>query len=183
LTLVGLLQQLLTPAIVSLLVTLWISRILEARRARRDHITKLFEVARDDVRRGVEAGVDYFAVEPSMRTAFQEAKVIGAESEIRSAVSLLIKKMRSPGCEEANASAHSAFETLLATLTGGNFQSTTGEISKSHLVQLVHAGAEMRTALARLRDTELRDRADRDPIGKRIAAAWAYLVDVPGGKI
>ncbi len=153
-----------TPALVSLAISLWANAVLEARRARRDHITKLFEGARDDVRRGVEAGVECFSTKPADRTHLQEARVLSADREIRAAVSLLLGRVRSPGCDEATHKAREAFQSLVVELTGGNFQARRGVISREHITRLVHAGANMRTALARLRDAELKDGFDQDPI-------------------
>jgi len=163
-----------TPALVSLIVSLWAGKVLEERRARRDHITKLFEGAREDVRRGVEVGMDYFATPPKDRSALQEAKVIAADRELRSAVSLLLDKVRSPGCAKAADASRQAFQTLLIELTGDTFQAADGEISREHITRLVHAGAKMRTSLARLRDAELKDRSEQDPIMRKITGAYEF---------
>jgi len=134
---------------------------MEARRARRDHITKLFEITREDIRRGTEVGVDYFATRPSERTPLQEAKVTLADREIRSAIPIVI----GPHPELNNRSRDEAerrFEDLIAELTGGNFQASDGEVDREQIRRLTHAGAGLRSALARMRDAELRMLASDD---------------------
>lgn len=145
---------LVTPALVSLLVSLWAGKFLEARRARRDYITKLFEVTREDVRRAVEAAVDYFAIDPSDRTFLQEAKVILADKEIRSAMPVILGPH--PELHNANrVAALQAYQNLIAELTGGNFQEQLGTVDVEHIRRLTLAGASLRSALSRMRDTEL----------------------------
>ena len=164
----------ITPALVSLLISLWANTALEERRARRDHITRLFESARDDVRRAIEAGVDYFSTKPKERTPQQEAKVLSADRELRAAVQLLLTKERSAECREQTDRAREAFQSLLVELTGGNFQVSSGLVSKAHITRLVHAGAGMRTALARLRDAELKERFKQDPAMRWLLGRWEY---------
>jgi hypothetical protein len=148
---------------------------MEAKRARRDHITKLFEASRDDVRRAVEHAIEYFALPPGERSALQEARVIASDRELRAAVSLLINHAVAAGCEETAATARSAFESLIAELTGGNFQVAVGEVNKDHLLRLVHAGAYMRNALARLRDAELKSHAEQDPLIRAYHRSMHYI--------
>lgn len=165
LTVEGLLTLVFTPAFISLAVSLWVNRRSEARRARRDHITKLFEVTRDDVRRSVEAAIDYFATNPEKRTALQEARVVLAERELRSAMPVIL----GPHPELANEgreTAHKRFEDLLAELTGGNFQVAEGEIDREHIRRLTYAGAGLRSAMAKMRDAELRILLEADPVLK-----------------
>merc|ERR1711939_726989 len=89
-----------TPALVSLGVSVWVGRLIEERRARRDHITKLFESAREEVRRSVDAAIDCFSTKPVERKPIQEAKVIASDKELRSALPLLLTKARTSGCIE-----------------------------------------------------------------------------------
>lgn len=158
------LGSLITPAFVSLFVSLWAGRLMENLRARRDHITKLFEGAREDVRRAIEAAVDYFATPPCDRKGIQEAKVLSSDRELRASLPLLLEKVRSLESRAASDSARAALETVLMELTGGNFQSSEGEFSREHLSRLAHAGAILRVSLARLRDAELRAQLDTDPV-------------------
>lgn len=159
----GIITTLFTPALVSLAVSLWVNRRAEAHRARRDHITKLFEVTREDVRRSVESAIDYFATRPESRTPLQEAKVLLAEREIRSALSVILGPH--PELQNDGSSAAQAGRTeFLAELTGGNFQVLEGEVDKEHIRRLTHAGAGLRSALARMRDAELRMLLDKDPL-------------------
>lgn len=164
----------ITPALVSLIISLWANTALEERRARRDHITKLFESARDDVRRAIEAGVDYFATKPKERTPQQEARVLSADRELRAAISLLLIKDRAAECKEPTDRAREAFQSLLIELTGGNFQAAAGFVSRSDITRLVHAGAAMRTALSRLRDAELKERFKQDPVMKWVLGRMDY---------
>lgn len=127
---------------------------MEAQRARRDHITKLFEITRDDTRRAVEAAVDYFATNPSERTALQESKVVLADKELRSAMPLILGPHAELQCA-GRVDASARYQDLIAELTGGNFQESAGEIDKEHMRRLAHAGASLRSALARMRDSEL----------------------------
>lgn len=168
------LAALFAPAFVSLVVSIWVNRLLEAKRARRDHITKLFEVTRDDIRRAVEASVDYFATLPAERTALQEAKVLLADRELRSAMPVLL----GPHPELANeAREHTSkrFEDLLAELTGGNFQVKDGEVDREHIRRLTVAGAGLRSGLARMRDSELKMLANSDFAERVKSGALAKL--------
>lgn len=160
----NLLELILTPAIVSLLVSTWVGRVMEARRARRDHITKLFEQSREDVRRAIEAAVDYFATRPSSRTPLQEAKVVASDRELRAGITMMLSRAKSDESASEWADASQSFENFVAELTSGNFQSQQGEVDRAHLLKVVHAGASLRSSLARLRDRQLADAADRDPI-------------------
>lgn len=170
----GLLTWLFTPAIVSLIVSLWANRILEARRARRDHITKLFEVTREDIRRAMEAAIDYFATAPESRTALQEAKVVSAERELRSAMPVIL----GPHPELTNTDRDRAakrFQDLLAELTGGNFQERAGEVDREHIRRLTFAGAGLRSDLARMRDAELKMLARAEVLERLWARSLAWL--------
>lgn len=156
---------LFTPALISLAVSLWVNRRAEARRARRDHITKLFEVTREDVRRCVEASIDYFATPPNDRTALQEAKVILGDRELRSAMPIILESH--PELADANrATAQARFQDFAAELTGGNFQASNGEVDRQHIRRLTHTGAGLRSALARMRDAELKMLVEADPLIK-----------------
>ncbi|MET3470675.1 hypothetical protein ABIC78_001190 [Novosphingobium sp. 1529] len=152
-----------TPALVSFIVSLWVNRRSEARRARRDNITKLFEVTREDIRRAVEAAIDYFATEPSNRKALQEAKVLLGERELRAAMPVILDSHQELEHESRN-EARRRFQDLLAELTGGNFQEAAGEIDREHIRRLAHAGAGLRSALAKMRDAELRILFEADPV-------------------
>lgn len=139
------------------------NRRTEARRARRDNITKLFEVTREDVRRAVEAAIDYFATEPAERKPLQEAKVLLGDRELRAAMPVIL----GPHPELADASREMAqhrFEDLLIELTGGNFQAKSGTIDREHMRRLTYAGAGLRSALAQMRDAELRILFEADPL-------------------
>lgn len=167
---------LLAPALISLLVSLWASRNSEAKRARRDHITKLFEVSRDDVRRGMESALDYFSTEPAKRTALQEAKVIFADKELKSAMPVLLSshlELSNDNREEAQ----EKFEILIEKLTGGNFQAKEGEVDRQHMLEMAYAGAGLRAALARMRDAELQMLVDADPV-KRFFRYRLFDVDM-----
>lgn len=178
-----LLSALFAPALVSLVISLWVNRVLEARRARRDHITKLFEVTREDIRRAVEAAVDYFATPPANRNPLQEAKVVLAERELRSAMPILL----GPHPELTNDSrvdAGKRFEDLVAELTGGNFQEAQGSVDRQHIRRLTAAGAGLRSALAKMRDSELRILAGSDFVqrhGGKLRAAMAAKLDSMAG--
>lgn len=163
----ALLHDLITPAVVSLLISLWANRLLEARRAEREHLTKLFEVAREDVRRASEAAVDYFSTAPGQRSPLQEAKVLAAEREVREAISPLTRSASDEGENRMRAPAAAAFVTMLAELTGGNFQAVAGEIDRQHLNRLVFACASLRSALAKLREDQLASLVERDFIRSR----------------
>jgi hypothetical protein len=157
----GLLSLFVTPALVSLGVSLWAGKLMEARRARRDHITKLFEVTREDIRRAVEAAVDYFATSPDKRTPLQESKVVLADRELRSAMPVLLgphPELENVGRTEAN----NRFQDILAELTGGNFQVADGTVDREHIRRLTYAGAGLRSSLAKMRDAELRMLASDD---------------------
>ena len=161
-----------TPAFVSLVVSLWAGRFLEERRARRDHVTRLFESAREEVRRAVEAAIEYFSIPPGARTALQEARVIANDREIRAALPFLLDNARAVTDAEVTVAARDAFSKFVEQLTGGTFQSSEGEISPQHIIAIVYAGARLRTALARLRDAELKDRANQDPVFRWVRETW-----------
>lgn len=168
----GLLTLIFAPALVSLAVSLWVNRRSEARRARRDHITKLFELTREDVRRSVEAAMDYFATKPTERTPLQEAKVLFADRELRSAMPVILDSH--PELMNLNREqAQQRFENLLAELTGGNFQAVDGVVDREHIRRLTHTGAGLRSALARMRDAELKILIDTDPVLR----VWGRFTD------
>lgn len=152
-------------------MSLWVNRRSEARRARRDHITKLFEVTREDVRRCVEASIDYFATEPQERTALQEAKVILGDRELRSAMPIILDAHLELA-DINRTTAQARFQDFAAELTGGNFQASNGEVDREHIRRLTHAGAGLRSALARMRDAELKILVEADPLIK--GRDWAY---------
>jgi hypothetical protein len=161
----GLIAFLFAPALISLAVSLWANRRSEARRARRDHITKLFEVTREDIRRSVEVAMDYFATLPTDRTALQEAKVILADRELRSAMPVILGPH--PELADKNRDdAEKRFVELLAELTGGNFQGVDGEVDRQHIIRLTYAAAGLRSALSRMRDAELKMLIEADPLLK-----------------
>lgn len=171
LTLKDFLTLLFAPALVSLAVSLWVNRRSEAWRARRDHITKLFEVTREDIRRSVEVAIDYFSTLPTDRSPLQEAKVLLAERELRSAMPIILDAHH----ELINSdrfTAKSRFEDLMAELTGGNFQEKSGSINLDHIRRLSYAGAGLRASLARMRDAELKILLNKDPM--LTAKEWIY---------
>lgn len=156
---------------------------MEARRARRDHITKLFEVTREDIRRAAEIAIDYFGTEPANRTALQEAKVVLADREIRSAMPVLLGPH--PELENADRTeANLRFQDLIAELTGGNFQAGEGGVDPEHIRKLTYASAALRSSLARMRDAELRMLAGDDFIQvqwRNARTKWGKVKDYLNG--
>ena len=148
---------------------------MDATRARRDNITKLFESAREETRRAIELAVDYFASPPPDRTALQEAKVVAADREVREGLSALISKAHLVGCEAPLATTNDAYLAFIGELTGGNFQSKSGELDTDHIRRLVVTGATLRAKIAVLRDAELKALIDNEPVAKysNREAVWA----------
>lgn len=111
----------------------------------------------------MEAAIDYFATPPSDRKGLQEAKVILGDRELRSSMPVIL----GPHPElvhESRIEAQKRFETLLIELTGGNFQESDGTVDREHIRRLAHAGAGLRSALAKMRDAELRILFETDPV-------------------
>lgn len=155
--------MLLAPAFVSLIVSLVANWNLEARRARRDHITKFFEITREDVKRALEVAIDYFATAPDARTPLQEARVVLMDRELRSALPVIVGPHRELANQARRATGRH-FQDLLAELTGGNFQVKDGEVDGEHIRRLTVAGAGLRSNLSRMRDAEL----------KTLAGLWLW---------
>lgn len=123
--------------------------------------------------------MDYFATMPGDRTPLQEAKVILAERELRSAMPIILESH--PELADASrAIARNRFEDLAAELTGGNFQANDGEIDRDHIRRLTYAGAGLRSALARMRDAELKILIEADPLLKMRDWCLAKIDEVLG---
>jgi hypothetical protein len=134
--------NIITPALVASLITLYYNSRAEKRRAARDYISKVFDGARDDVRRAVEAAVEYFPVQPANRTTLQEAKLWMGERDVRHSVAALIEF--SAGSAETRKLLEDALDDFISALTGGSFQATSGEADVAQARAVSAIGGKLR---------------------------------------
>lgn len=169
------LWSIITPALIASVISLYLGQRSEKRRAERDFITKLYDSARDDVRKAVEAGVDYFPRPLAERTLTLEAKVWMSERDVRHSVSSLLTLSEQAGEVEISA-VEDALADLIDALTGGSFQSATAAEDIKQARKVATSGARLRVALSTLRQNELRAAIDADVVSRHLAPVRDYLM-------
>lgn len=173
------------PALIATAITLLFNFWSEKRKAERDYVTKLFEGARDDSRKAVEAAMEYFPRDGADRSALLEAKVWMAERDIRHSLSSLSALCNSP---ETRESIERILDDFIDALTGGSFQNKKAKADVAQARKIASVGAELRVTLAKARQTDLQAEIARDPLSqlftfvptipRRISVAWkGYCAD------
>ena len=162
-----------TPAVVATAVTFFLNIRIDKRKARRDYITKLFENARDDVRKAIEAGVEYFPLKASDRDPVKEARIWMGERDVRHSSSFLIDfcNARHPGQKYLVDS----LDDFIDSLTGGSFQSLNASPDLEQARKIAASGAKLRTAIAHARHLELNEDIDGDPLSRAWKRSLAYM--------
>lgn len=162
-----------TPALVASLITLFYNSRAEKRRAVRDYVSKVFDAARDDVRRAVEAAVEYYPIAPADRTALQEAKVWMGERDVRHSVSVLVGF--SADTSASRKLLEDALDNFINALTGGSFQARTGDADVGQARVIAATGGKLRATIATARQGELEDAISADLLSRNWKTAWAYM--------
>lgn len=170
--------NIITPALVASLVTLFYNNRAEKRRATRDYISKVFDGARDDVRRAVEAAVEYYPVTPGKRTALQEAKVWMGERDVRHAISALLEF--SEPRSSSQKVLEDALDHFISTLTGGSFQVTSGGSDVAQARAVAAAGGKLRASISTARQRELEDAVSADILSRYWLRLRRYMEEPLG---
>jgi hypothetical protein len=155
----GIFDFVITPAVVSGVIIFLFSQRGEGKKARRDYDTKIFDAAREDVKKAMEAGVDYFATPFKNRDALLEAKVIVLEIDVRRSIARIVRHSQQKHKTLTN-DVSLRLIGFLSILTGGSFQQknsrmVSAEEDASNMRKLAAEGAHLRVALADLRDEQL----------------------------
>lgn len=167
-----------TPALVASLITLFYNSRAEKRRAARDYISKVFDAARDDARRAVEAAVEYYPVSPADRTALQEAKLWMGERDVRHSLSALLGF--STGNRETQKLLEDALDNFISALTGGSFQASIGEPDVAQARAIAAAGGKLRASIATARQRELEAAVSADLLSRNWKRASTYMNEQMG---
>jgi hypothetical protein len=160
------------------LVTLFYNSRAEKRRAARDYISKVFDAARDDVRRAVEAASEYFPVSPAERTPRQEAKLWMGERDVRHSVASLIAF--SEGSAETRRLLESSLDSFIDVLTGGSFQASRGDPDIAQSRAISAAGGKLRASIATARQRELEEAVSADLLSRNWKVISAYMSEQMG---
>lgn len=170
--------NIVTPALVASLVTLFYNSRSEKRRAARDYISKVFEGARDDVRRAVEAAVEYFPLPPPERTELLEAKVWMGERDVRHSISALL--MFSNQESTSGKLLEDSLDNFISALTGGSFQATTGNADVVQARSVAAAGGKLRAAISTARQHELEAAVSADLLSRNWLRLKIYMNEPMG---
>jgi hypothetical protein len=142
------------PGVIAAIVTFFLTTRDERRRTFRDHVTKIFDETRDDIRDAVEAGVAYFSCNKPEELRALEAQVLLYESDIRSSLSV-IRSMCRPEEISFIAALERAEGDFLAVLTGGSFGAEMPSPDRNRAREIIGFGTRVRSELARLRRYQL----------------------------
>lgn len=145
-------------------------------RADRDFVTKTFDPARDDIENATDAALNYFPLTADNRTKLLEAHILASERGVRRSITSLLKLHES--LEQEHHAAQEAFDTLIAELTGGSFQSSDAASDVAAVVRIADAGANLKAALLTLRSAALRKAISEDPLsslGGLLKVTWGYI--------
>jgi hypothetical protein len=170
--------NIITPALVASLITLFYNSRAEKRRAVRDYISKTFDAARDDVRRAVEAAVEYFPVRPEERTPLQEAKLWRGERDVRHSIAALIEFSASNS--ETRKLLENALDDFISVLTGGSFQAGAGDADVAQARAVSAAGGKLRASIAMARQRELEAAVSSDIVSRNWQRASTYMSEPMG---
>jgi hypothetical protein len=179
-------ELVVTPAVVSGIVTFLLGQRNDGLKAQRDYRTKIADAARDDVRKATELSVSYFATSPDKRSIVQEAMIIVAERDVRNSVKRLIDGAADdPELQSPKKAVRKALIGLMALLTGGSFQQRNAtkinEQDDAELIRrLASEAAVLRGALADLRDRELRLLTWGASIERKLKPVKDYLLEQRG---
>jgi hypothetical protein len=165
----------ITPALVAALITLFYNTRAEKKRAERDFISKSFDTARDDVRRAVEAGVAYFPEKADERTGALEATLWMGERDVRNSVSALIE-FSAADCPSRDL-LQSRLDDFVDALTGGSFQSVDASADLDQARKVAATGARLRASISTARQTQLRIAITADPFSKIAAKVGDYMTE------
>jgi hypothetical protein len=162
-----------TPALIASLITLFYNSRAEKRKAVRDYVSKIFDSAREDVQRAVEAAVEYFPVSPRDRTALQEAKLWMGERDVRHSLSALISFSAEGG--NSRSLLEEALDDFIDALTGGSFQAREGGPDVPQARAVAAKGGKLRAAIARARQRELESAITADLLSRNWTKVRAYM--------
>lgn len=165
--------NLITPALVASLISLFYNSRAEKRRATRDYISKVFDAARDDVRRAVEAAVEYFPTPPPDRTPLQEARLWMGERDVRHSLAALIQF--SADSSESRKMLEDALDSFIAVLTGGSFQASSGDSDVAQARAVSATGGKLRASIATARQRELEAAVSADILSRSWNSTWGYM--------
>lgn len=165
--------SIVTPAVVATAITFFLNFRIEKKKAERDYITKLFENARDDVRKAVEAGVEYFPLAAAKREPIKEAKIWMGERDVRHSSTVLIQFCGETGTVKDDLI--DALDDFIDSLTGGTFQNSKAVADLEQARKIAAAGAKLRTTLATARQVELRRAIDSDPLSRGWRRGMDYM--------
>lgn len=161
----SLLSSIVTPAIISSIVTLLINIRQSKRKDFRDAVSKRIDESRELVYEAVDAAAMYYCNDAKNRTTQSEAKLWMAEREIRLILSSLIANFD----QELDATLNELrddFDIFISELTGGNFQQKNAKADLPHIRRIAGLGAELRLSILKANDAELQKRLDSDWITK-----------------
>lgn len=165
--------SIITPALIASLVTFYFNIRAEKKRAERDFISKAFDAARDDVRRAVEAAIDYYPYAHDERTPLREAKLWMGERDVRHSISALIEFSHPAG--ESRSVLQRALDDFIDSLTGGSFKSAEATPDLDQARKISSAGAKLRSTISAARHLELAAAVKSDVFSRSSQAAIAYL--------
>jgi hypothetical protein len=166
-------ESVLTPALIASFISLLFNHRAEKHRAERDFITKTFDAARDDVRRCVGYGIEYFPNAAHDRTPAIEAKLWMGERDVRSSVAGLIEFSKHGS--RSQQLLQQALDDFIDALTGGSFQSATATADLDQVRKVASTGAILRAAISTARQLELREAISSDILSRSASAAVTYL--------
>lgn len=158
---ISLLQLVITPAIVSSIVTLLVNIRLSKQKEIRDSISKKIDEARKLVSESVDAAANYFSLSSADRTAQLEAKLWMCERELRMTLSALTSEHNVELNIELK-KLQTDFDVFISELTGGNFQQKNATGDLPHIRRIAGIGSDLRLSLLKASEIEINKRLDND---------------------
>jgi hypothetical protein len=146
------------------LLAFFANRILESRKNVREHGQKIAIEARDRVRDLVECGAEYWALEISTENKpIYEAKIRLLEADVREILNLFEEEVKFVDVSKIRSIEYD----LLATITGGNFESKIDRRKRSQILDIERAtklaaiGAKLRSEISRSWKRHIRPKKHR----------------------
>lgn len=162
------LGDIVTPAIVSFIVSTLISLRGEKLKAHRDSVGSVFDAARLAVQESMDAGSTYFVAYGNIRTESLQTRLFTSEREVRCAVSEVIEwaPTMDPPVDVTQIVIKS--DEFIDLLLAADYGQDVAIANSSHALKIAEAGTTLRHELARARKQQISTWLKRDPIQRLI---------------
>jgi hypothetical protein len=147
--------NLITPAFVASVVSIFFNIRAEKLKSHREYVTSFFQDARTAVSNAVAAAADYFTAAGTQRTAGSQTHLFICEREVRCTVAMVCEAGPKLDPPMDIARVQELADSFIDALTGDTFGKADCEASPAHAQHIATVGAELRDELVRVRQRQL----------------------------